>query len=416
VAVPEVHGESAHGRKPLSASRGSGTHLTTALNPSRSSAAAAKPPPHLALARAARARARPSIHELTVSAVRSLTDDAVTVSFAVPEHLADAFRFTAGQHLTVLWETAGGETRRSYSLCVPEGSETLTIAVKRMDGGAFSTYANEQLQVGDLLRVMTPTGTFVVKPRAGRFDTYVAVAAGSGITPILSMIATILAKDDTSRVVLLYQNRSRASTMFFRELTELSVRYADRLVVHHVWSRQHEPGHLLEGRLDRSSIGRFASHVDSVTGLHRINEWLLCGPADLMDEVGVALEACGIDPSRIRRELFFDPHADAGDDGDDRATRPLVQSKVTVRVGGDEFQFPLSSLGESILSATTRLCPEIPYSCQDGVCATCRARVLDGQAVMDRCSGLDRGEIADGYILTCQAHPTSEVLLLDFDA
>ena len=374
------------------------------------------PPPHLALARAARERARPAVDELEVSDIRRLTPDSVAVTFAVPAGLAGAYRFRAGQHLTVLWDRLGAEIRRSYSICVPETSEQLTIAVKRLESGAFSTYANRELRVGARLRVMTPTGRFITAPDARRQARYVAVAAGSGITPILSMIATLLEREPASEISLLYLNRARASTMFFEDLERLARAHAGRLRVQHLWSRHPAPRQLVRGRLDRHNLWRILEDLEQGQSLGDIHEWLLCGPAELMDNISSLLLERGVQLSRIRRELFFDPHHDGADGTFQPEHIPSVMSEVTVRTGREVSTFTLSSRGESILSAAVRQGSDIPYSCQDGVCATCRAKVMIGQVIMTRCPGLDQREQQDGYVLACQAHPVTPRLLLDFDA
>lgn len=369
------------------------------------------PPPHLALARAARAHSRPAIHDLRVAEVAPLTTDAVAITFEVPAELRDAYRFSAGQHLTVLWNQDGTEVRRSFSLCVPAGVEQPTIAVKRLEGGAFSTYATESLHVGDRLRVMTPTGTFVVTPRAEHATTYVAIAAGSGITPILSMIETLIDAEPLSRVLLLYQNHAPESTMFHDRLSQLAADNPGRLSVQHRWS-QHYEGLKRVGRLDRIGVDAFLDQVDSQCCLTNVDRWLMCGPSELMDTVVEALEDRNVAQDRIRREIFFDRRAGDPDlDGE----LPLISCNVSVRIGDEQLQFSLSSQGESVLAAAARINADIPYSCQEGVCATCRAKVLAGRAVMTRCSGLDRREQEAGYILTCQAHPVTEILSVDFD-
>jgi len=371
-------------------------------------------PPHLALARAWRARARPSIHELTVGQVRQLTDDSVALSFAIPAELHEAYRFKAGQHVTIVWDRDGDEVRRSYSICVPEGSGQLTVAVRTIAGGAFSAYANERIRVGDSLRVMTPMGSFVASPIPGQAAKHVAVAAGSGITPILSIIATVLDMEPSSSFVLLYQNRTENSTMFREDLLHLQQIYGERLEVYHAWSRQMNSSQQFNGRLDRPRLQRFADLIAEGQQLCSVHQWFLCGPGALMDDITSLLLERDVPLSRVRRELFFDP---SGADEDDRLNQiPSLTSKVTIRAGNAVTQFDLPSRGESILSAAVRLRPDIPYSCQDGICATCRAKVASGQVFMTRCSGLDKSEQEQGYVLTCQSHPLTANLLLDFDA
>lgn len=380
-------------------------------SPTRAVAPVPSPPPHLALARAAQARARPTVHELRIGVVERLTDDAVVIEFDVPAELRSAFRFTAGQHLTVLWQHDGVELRRSYSLCSPPGSEKLRIAVKRLTGGVFSAFATERARPGDRLRVMTPTGRFIVEPRPGRIGRYVAVAAGSGITPILSMIMALLDGEPASEVTLLYQNRTRATAMFLDQLDRLRSTHPGRLDIRHFWSR--EAG--ADGRfwrLDRQHVERVVDELAGERPLTGVHQWLMCGPTELMDTVTDVLLARGVAYDVVRREVFYDP---SGTDGDPASDRPSLTSAVTARLGGLDLSFALASRGESVLTAITRIVPEVPYSCQDGVCATCRMKVTAGRVEMDRCSGLDRREQAEGYALACQAHPVTPTVSLDFD-
>jgi ring-1,2-phenylacetyl-CoA epoxidase subunit PaaE len=335
----------------------------------------------------------------------------VAVEFDIPPELRKAFTFKSGQHVTVLWEHDGDELRRSYSICSPAGSEVLRIAVKQLGGGAFSTYANQRARPGDQLRVMTPTGTFVVEPRSDRSARYVAVAAGSGITPILSMIATILDGEPGSEVTLVYQSRSRARTMFFDQLCELRSRHAGRLDIRYFWSREESAGPR-HRRLDRPQLEQLVDELAAEAPLSSVQQWLMCGPAELMANLTDVLLARGISYDAVRQEVFHDPAAADGDPGSDR---PLLTSNVTVRIDGTDVSFSLSSRGESVLTAMTRLVPDVPFSCQDGVCATCRMKVTVGQVEMDRCSGLDRRERAEGYALACQAHPVTSTVSLDFD-
>ncbi|MCW3007780.1 MAG: phenylacetate-CoA oxygenase/reductase, PaaK subunit [Solirubrobacterales bacterium] len=354
----------------------------------------------------ARRRGRPSLHTLEVEAVTPLTDDAVMVTFAVPDHLRDAYRFKHGQHVAIVHSDDAGEIRRSYSICAPASSEELRIAVRRVPGGAFSGYATEQLKAGDSLQVMTPAGRFTTEldPAAARH--YGAVAGGSGITPILSMVATILEAEPSSRVTLLYANRGRSSTMFLTELEELQARHGARLAIHHHFSREGETPR----RLDREGVHAFLEHHLPAA---QVDQWIMCGPLGLVEDAAEALREHGVDAQRIHQELFTAVGTEAEHDAH---ARPLVHSEVTIRIDGEETRLELSSQGETILAAALPLKPDLPYSCSDGVCATCRAKVVEGEVEMDRCSALDRAERDAGYVLACQAHPLTERVVLDFDA
>lgn len=357
----------------------------------------------------ARRRGRPSLHTLTVEEITPLTDDAVLVAFAVPEHLRQAYRFAHGQHITVVHGDGTDQIRRAYSICAPAGSAGLRIAVRRVPGGAFSGYATQCLRVGDTLRVMTPTGRFTVELDAAAARHYVAVAGGSGITPVLSIVATVLQVEPHSRVTLLYANRTRSSTMFFDELERLRAEHGERLSVRHCWSREGPTGGVRPQRLDAD---RMRTLLAGELGATPVDWWIMCGPSGLMRMVTATLVAHDVDEEAIVTELFT---ADDADDVDLGHDRPLVHSEVTLRMDGEESRLELSSHGPTILAAALPLGYDIPYSCSDGVCATCRVKVVEGQVEMDRCSALDRAEIEQGYVLACQAHPIAARVVVDFD-
>jgi ring-1,2-phenylacetyl-CoA epoxidase subunit PaaE len=357
----------------------------------------------------ARRRGRPSLHTLRVSELEAQTDDAVVITFAVPGHLRDAYRFKHGQHVAIVHDDGGGEIRRSYSICSPAGSDVLRIAIRRVAGGRFSTYATTQLRVGDELRVMTPTGRFTTEldPLADRH--YVAVAGGSGITPIISMAATILDAEPRSRFTLLYANRSRGSTMFMDELDGLCVKFGPRLSVIHYWDDAVATALGPPETLDRAALEAWSA-ADSAAG--PVDQWIMCGPAGLIDFVTTTLLECGVLEDSILREYFT---ATDSEDTDGAADRPLVLSNVSVRIDAEEFDFELSSRGPTILAAALPFRPDLPYSCSDGVCATCRVKVVEGSVEMDHCSALDRNELSAGYVLACQAHPVTDRVIVDFD-
>lgn len=367
---------------------------------------------HLEQAAAFRAkrRGRPSLHTLRIEAVTPLTDDSMMVTFAVPEHLRDAYRFKHGQHVAIVHEGESGEIRRSYSICAPAHSDELRIAIRRVPGGAFSEYALSELRAGQELRVMTPTGRFTTELDAGAVKHYGAVAGGSGITPILSMAHTILEIERQSRVTLLYANRGRASTMFWDELERLRAVYRDRLEIHHCWSREPHPDGAPPARLDGE---RLRALVETMVSRRPVDQWILCGPHGLMETVVDTLGEHGVDDGQIHRELFTVQGTDAPVDMHER---PLVESDVSIVLDGEESRFRLSSHGEPVLAAALRLRTDVPYSCSEGVCATCRAKVVEGDVDMVRCSALDRREIEEGFVLACQSHPVTPRVVLDFDA
>ncbi|QXF84327.1 2Fe-2S iron-sulfur cluster binding domain-containing protein (plasmid) [Rhodococcus pyridinivorans] len=357
----------------------------------------------------AQRRGRPSLHTLRVSDLEVQADDAVVVTFAVPDHLREAYRFKHGQHVAIVHDDGGEEIRRSYSICSPAGSDVLRIAIRRVAGGRFSTYATSQLRVDDELRVMTPTGRFTtaLDPLAEKH--YLAVAGGSGITPIISMAATILGEEPRSRFTLLYANRSRRSTMFMGELDSLCARFGPRLSVIYYWDDAVATAAGPLQRLDRGTLEGWLA-ADPPGG--PVDQWIMCGPAGLIDFVTETLVDCGLAEEKILREYFI---ATEAEDSDAAQGRPLVLSNVRVRIDGEELNFELSSHGATILAAALPLRPDLPYSCSDGVCATCRVKVLEGSVEMDRCSALDRKELSSGYVLACQAHPTTDSVVVDFD-
>jgi ring-1,2-phenylacetyl-CoA epoxidase subunit PaaE len=330
---------------------------------------------------------RPVFHPLRVASVSPLTANSVVVTFEVPTDLAHEYRYIQGQHITLRAVIDGADVRRSYSIVTPVSENTLRIAVKRIEGGAFSTYVNTVLQPGDILDVMSPTGRFQTGLSASNARTYVAVAAGSGITPILSIIATTLEVEPESTFTLIYGNRTAESTMFARELAAF-----DRLTVHHVLSREDSA---LSGRITPSLV------QDLVT--QPVDTWFVCGPQELVDSLSASLDG------PVLTEVFHTESAsiDVGID---------IESQVTVALDGIESTFALRSAGDTILDAALQEGLEPPYSCAGGACGTCRAKVLLGRAVMDQNHVLDDDEISRGYVLTCQAHPVSEEVRLDYDA
>ncbi|WP_316691042.1 2Fe-2S iron-sulfur cluster-binding protein [Pseudonocardia sp. H11422] len=345
-----------------------------------------------------------------VEEIRPLTEDAVLVAFTVPDHLREAYRFKHGQHVTLVHHNGIGELRRSYSICAPAGSDGLRIAIRRVPGGAFSGYATEQLRIGETLAVLTPTGRFTTELDASAAKHYGAIAGGSGITPILSMIATILDGEPRSRVTLLYANRARNSTMFFDELEQLQGVHGGRLSVRHYWSREAPTAEADPHRLGPDSVRALLA---GELGASPVDRWIMCGPSGLMRSIVATLVAHGVDEEAILTELFTADDTDYVAPGHDR---PLVHSEVTLRMDGEELRLELSSHGPTILAAALPLGYDIPYSCSDGVCATCRVKVVEGQVEMDRCSALDRAEIEQGYVLACQAHPIAARVVVDFDA
>lgn len=355
---------------------------------------------------------KPVFHPLRVSRIDRLTDDAVQITFDVPERLRDDFDFLPGQHLTVLCPQVGDTVRRNYSVCSPAGSGRLSIGVKRLPGGAFSNHALERLRVGDTLEVMTPTGRFHTRPDPTASRRYLAVAAGSGITPILSIIASTLRAEPSSRFTLLYGNRTVGSIMFVEELADLKDRYPDRFTLVHVLSREAHEVELFHGRIDADRLTRL---LDVLAPPETVDEWFLCGPLGLVEQSRSALARLGVSADSVHFELFHvggkpTPVVEAPAAATDADT-----SAVTVLLDGRSSTFPLATDGSNILDATLRVRADAPYACKGGVCGTCRARLVSGEVRMDQNYALEPDEIAAGFVLACQSHPVSDRVTLSFD-
>lgn len=365
---------------------------------------------------------RATFHVLPVAAVERLTDDAVAVTFDVPEALAEEYRFAPGQHVTLRCPLAGDDVRRNYSICSPASTGPLRVAVKRLPGGVFSTFAFERLRPGDQMEVMTPSGRFTVPLDPAQSRHYCALAAGSGITPVLSILATALEVEPESRCTLLYGNRTSRSIMFLEELADLKNRYLDRFSVIHVLSRERQDAELLNGRIDAAKL---AVLFDTVVPPETVDEWFLCGPEGMIDAARTALTGRGVDPAHVHRELFHvgpapaapagGPAAPAGAGHDGRTTGG-TRAEVTIVLDGRASSFPLSACAGSILDAALTVRADAPYACKNGMCGTCRAKVLEGRVTMDHNYALEDHELAAGFVLACQARPQSDRVVLDFDA
>jgi ring-1,2-phenylacetyl-CoA epoxidase subunit PaaE len=349
-------------------------------------------------------------HPLRVADVERLTDDAVAITFDVPPDLAAAFAFAPGQHLTLRAVVDGVEVRRSYSICSAPSSGRLQVAVKLLPGGVFSSHANGALLPGDVLDVMAPAGRFGVLIDPAHRKRYVAVVAGSGITPVMSLVPALLEGEPHSSVVVVYGNRTTASVMFGEELTDLKDRYPERLQLVHVLSREARDSELLTGRIEGAKVEQL---LDLVVPPSTVDEWLLCGPFELVQQVRAALTRRGVDPAHVRTELF---HVDGEPP---RVARPRTADDatqtVTVRLDGRSTTFAMPDDG-SVLDATLAVRADAPFACKGGVCGTCRALVVRGAVTMARSYALEPEEVAAGYVLTCQAVPTTPELEVDYDA
>ena len=354
-----------------------------------------------------------AFHPLTVAAVERLTDDAVALTFAVPDHLQDDYTFEPGQHLTLRSDVGDGEVRRTYSICSSAPSRRLRVAVKRLAGGAFSGHATSVLQVGDTIEVMTPSGRFTPRLDAEQARHYGAIAAGSGITPILSIVASVLEVEPASRVSLVYGNRSAATVMFLDELAELKDRYPQRLHVVHVLSREPQDSELLSGRLDQERLRRV---LDALVPVETVDVWFLCGPQGLVEGAREVLVGAGADPATVHAELFHVEGEVPRPVATVEEERAAGTSTVLVTLDGRRSTVTVPRTGVRVLDAVLAVRADAPYACKGGVCGTCRARVVTGEVDMARNYALDVEEIAAGFVLACQAVPVSEAVELDFDA
>jgi ring-1,2-phenylacetyl-CoA epoxidase subunit PaaE len=353
-------------------------------------------------------------HPLLVQSVERLTDDAVAITFDVPAGLRDDYAFEAGQHLTVRTDIAGEEVRRNYSICTPASSGRLRVAVKRLEGGAFSAYATTGLKPGDTVDVMTPTGRFHVPLDPANAKHYCAFAAGSGITPVISIVASVLEVEPASTVTLVYGNRSTSSIMFLDELSDLKDRYPTRFQLINVLSREPQEVELFSGRLDEGKVRRLLSTLIPVES---VDEWFLCGPFVMVEQVRDTLLSEGVGREHVHMELFHvEGEAPRETAAVGVAARDQGSSSVTVVLDGRSSTFDVPRGGQRILDAALAVRPDAPYACKGGVCGTCRAKLLDGEVVMDRSYALEQDEIDAGFVLACQSHPVSDTVSLDFDA
>ncbi|WEK62436.1 MAG: phenylacetate-CoA oxygenase/reductase subunit PaaK [Candidatus Microbacterium colombiense] len=374
---------------------------------------------HPPTSRDATPRTRARFHTLAVSDVRPLTDDAVEVTFTVPAALADEYDHLPGQYVALRTTLDGVEVRRSYSLCrAPEhrgdGADTsLSVAVKRDEGGLFSTWAQTGLHAGFEIDVMSPQGTFT----SGLDDLddrhVVGIAAGSGITPLMALAHTVLTRSDTSRFTLLYTNRATLDVMFLEDLADLKDRYPTRLVLHHVLSREQRAAPVLSGRIDEAKLRLILSALIPPT---TVDEWFLCGPLALVDLCREVLADVGVDRSHIRFELFTtgEEPTRAARPVEVRAGQKTVRIEVTLDGVSSTVESPVDA-HESVLNAALRVRPDAPFACAGGVCGTCRARVVAGSVTMTENYALEPDELARGFVLTCQSHPTSDRVVVDYD-
>ncbi|MFV0258076.1 MAG: 2Fe-2S iron-sulfur cluster-binding protein [Acidimicrobiales bacterium] len=348
-------------------------------------------------------------HPLTVIDISPETDDAVSVTVAIPPELRERFRHRPGQHVVIRAELDGVDVRRSYSICDPPGGDTLRVGIKRIPGGVFSTYATTGLAAGDVLQVMAPIGDFVTEPGSGTPRTLVMIAAGSGITPVLAMVAAALRDEPSTSVIVVYGNRTTRSIMFHEDLEALKNRYPTRLQVLHVLSREPNRVPLFEGRIDGERLELLCrTLIDPGT----VDGWFLCGPLDMVETLTATLERIGVPGGRVHSELFFDQRIETvpAASGDDAAAASDGghRVEVTFTLDGRTSTVAVDPGGPPLLDHARTVRTEVPFACKGGMCATCRAVLSEGTVVMAKNYALTAEEIAAGHILTCQAHPTGD--------
>lgn len=352
-------------------------------------------------------------HSLKVASVARNTRDAVVVTFEVPETLSRAYAFRPGQYLTLRTHIGGEELRRSYSICAAPGDRQLRVAIKRLNDGAFSSWANSDLKAGDVLDVMPPDGHFTVSFDSAQARHYAAFAVGSGITPILSLIKTALDTESESSFTLFYGNRASSAVLFREEIEDLKNRYMTRLSIVYVMSREHQDIDLFNGRLDGEKVEQLLGRwIDPAA----IDYAFVCGPQDMTESVIAALQAKGVAKEQIKFELFGSPKGPrALRMGHDAREAPGEHCELTIVLDGVTRSITIEKNKDSLLDSALSQGLDLPYSCKGGVCSTCRCKVVEGEVDMDANFALEDYEVARGFVLSCQSFPVTDRVLIDFD-
>lgn len=352
-------------------------------------------------------------YPLKIKDIRRETKDCVSIAFEVPDSLKSTFAFRPGQHLTFRTLFDSEDIRRNYSICTSPEDEDLRVAVKKMEGGRFSSFANEKLSPGDVLEVMPPMGSFTVPIDPAHQKYYVAFASGSGITPVISLMKTILRKEPNSRFTLFYGNQRAKSIIFLEEIEGLKNKYLGRLSVFHILSKEYPGSELFYGRIDREKCSTF---FHKLLDIKDVDDFFICGPEDMIESVRTALAENGVDGKQIHFELFTVPGEKMRRiDGVRKLPTEKILSHITITLEGKTFSLDLFSTDETILDAASKTGANLPYACRGGVCCTCKAKLLEGEVEMEVNYGLVPEEVAAGYILTCQSHPKSEKVVVSFD-
>ena len=350
----------------------------------------------------------PKFHRLRIAEVRRETADSVSLRFEVPPELAHEYRFAPGQHLNLRARLDGEELRRSYSVCSGLDDGELRVAVKKVAGGRFSAWINESLRAGDAIDVMTPEGRFHTPLDPAHAKHYVAFAAGSGITPILSLARTMLAREPRSRFTLIYGNRRQSSVMFHEALEDLKDRYLSRCALYHVFSREAQEVELFNGRIDAAKVRAFLA---ALVPAETIDAAFLCGPASMIDEVESALAAAGVPAAHVHVERFGTPSTGAAPE----PVTDAAEARVTLLIDGLRREVDFHREHGSILEAGRAAGLDLPFSCKGGMCCTCRAKLLEGEVRMRKNFALEPADVAAGFVLTCQSYPLTGRVVLSYD-
>ncbi len=348
-------------------------------------------------------------HKLKIEKIIKETVDAVSITFSIPPQLQEEYTYREGQNLTLRSTVNGEDIRRSYSICAAPHEHCLQVAIKQVPEGAFSTYASAQLQVGDEIEILPPTGNFTINSCSGNF---LAIAAGSGITPVISIIKHILFIDEDSTVTLLYGNKNRGSIIFFEAIEALKNMYMDRFQCIHILSRERTDVALQYGRINLEKLNELRPLLDYAA----FTEALLCGPEEMIFTASDFLQAEGIKKENIHFELFTTPGQVKNLSTEDKKIKPTgPTSKISLKLDGRTMEFDLATDGMSVLDAALQQGADLPYACKGGVCSTCRAKVVEGKVKMDVNYALEKEELEQGFVLTCQSHPVTDKVVIDFD-
>lgn len=334
------------------------------------------------------------LHPLKISKINILTDDAVELVFDIPENLKSEFKFIAGQYITICTSIDNEDVRRAYSLCSDPSNGEIAVGVKRVKGGLMSSFLTQNVKVGDVLNIMPPKGSFCLEDEKN----IVGICAGSGITPILSMI-----KSTSSNFTLVYGNKTKSSSMFLKELNNMNI------TTHYTYSREEVEG-CFNSRIDKKLLSELSENELFLNA----DGYYICGPGEMIDVVEEFLLEKGVDKNKIKFERFTASKKKKDSEPVETKQEEII-SNITVIMDGDEFEYQLSSKGESILDSAMNEGADVPFSCKGGVCCTCKAKVMEGKAIMTENYALSEDEVSEGFILTCKSHPASENIIVDFD-